>query len=344
MGDRKACFGITARRDGVRVSTLPGVAKDHRVFWVLGAAAPHDQQVGVRLSFPQRLPQLGDYLADTLAGLSQLGLGNAHARVRFHAIDGPLDLAQRAGPADRRSEQPEQPAQLRVVSQVDSPPHAPGDAVIVRVAANAGVVFRRRIAAPGLLLLLLRQQSLGLRQAQPHFLAVGPGDGPLVNLAQRQRPRFLLDDSSQVLPILPLAARRLEPSGREVGSRRLKRFLNLVGQLREGAFLFGTQIFKLRRTVLLQQDEGIAQHRQGFAERCSRRPDALGIHAQLDQGLSGFGIVGAGLQVRLARPDLSFLAVAAGHGHDPQPARRVPEPGHFTLLPGSPKRRLLRAC
>jgi len=317
VGDRKTRFWTTmglASRGCAQASAFPGVAQDHRVLAVLAVAAADDQQVGVRSPFPQRFPQLRDHLANTLASLPQFGGRYAQVGVRFHAIDGSLHLAQRASPADRRCQQPEEPADLRVVPQVNPRPHAPGDAVVVRVAANPSVILRSWVSALGLLV-VLRRRRLGLRQAQPDLLAVGPGDGPAVNLAQRQRPRLLFDDAGQVLPIFPRAARRLETPGREIGLRRLERLLNLVGQFRKGPFSFGLQLFESRRGMPLQDGEHAAQRRQGLAERCACRLDALGKHPQLDQSLPGFWVVGAGLQIGLTRSDLSLLAVV-GHGRD----------------------------
>jgi len=319
-------------------------SQDHRVFGTRGAAATDDEQVVVSLVFVERSPQLRESLSHALHGVFEFVLVLA---VRFKTVDGPLHLAERASPADRGGKQPEEPADLCVVTQVDALAHAPGNSRIVLVAADARILGRARCVRERLVASLDRR--LAASDLATGDLTLCPRNGPVVNLGHRHRSRFLLRKPRQLLPVLPVLG-RVESVRREIGLHLALRFLNLFRQFGERPLLLGMQRgkFRLDQSLMLVRQlfhgvveggehatDGLDHLVMRYAELFNPRSERPQSQRSLGQRLLRLGIVGDGGHERLAGLDRSFLPVLV-HGDDVTPSNSAKR-NHSIASPSMPK-------
>ncbi len=347
-GVQEAVLLLTTRfpRSCRQTAALPVETQHHRVFGARGTAPANDQQVGIDLGLAEGLPQLRQSLPQSLTGLFELVVIRIQIAIGFKAIDCPLYFRQRAGAADGRSEQPEQPADLAVLAEVDAFAHAPGETRVVLVVADANVFRRRGLLAFGRCVAGL-DRRLATGDLDPQCLALGPGDGPIVNLHHRHWPRFFLREPRQPFPILQVRW-RIESVGKEVGIHLSLRLLNFLNQRRERLLLLGPQHveFGLRQLHVLvakslhRRVEGVKEATNRFhhlAMRRSNRLDPCGEGPQLQhrlrQRLLGLGIIGDSGHERLAGSDGSFFPILVHGGGGPwKSARRR----HSIALPSIP--------
>lgn len=323
-GVQEAVLLLTTRipRSCRQSAALFGVTQHHRVFRACGTTAANDQQVGIELGLAECLPQFRERLPHALAGLFEPVVVRIHLAIGFKSVDRPLHLGERASPADGRGEQPEQAADLAVLTEVDAFAHAPRESRVVLVAADADILwwrsllsFRRCIAA--------LDRRLASSDLETQRLPLGPGDGPVVNLHDCHRPRLFLCEPRQCLPVLQILG-RVESVRREVGLHLPLRLLNFLGQLRECFLLLGPQGGKigLDQPPLLvghflqgavEGGKKAAKRFQHLAMRHAHRLDPRRERPQTQRGLCqrllGLRIVGDGGHKRLARSDRSFFPV-----------------------------------